>query len=168
MGYITGSGLWDHLKNLYQLASSESNKWGENASLGEEMGQKNQQNPFLFRFIKGFINRHRPVCPDNEEFVVFVRKKYILNLRYYIPTNVLDRNWLVPPGILENVRAPLGLVLQMTRALMELHYSVSLCCLPWLERPAFAKHFFGRVLHKKSQYSYWKYKAMGGLFTEYF
>uniref|UniRef100_A0A8C5LD83 Myosin 1H n=1 Tax=Jaculus jaculus TaxID=51337 RepID=A0A8C5LD83_JACJA len=54
------------------------------------------------RFIKGFINRDKPLCPDNEEFVVFVRKNYILNLRYHVPKNVLDKSWLRPPGILEN------------------------------------------------------------------
>uniref|UniRef100_A0A452FP17 Myosin IH n=1 Tax=Capra hircus TaxID=9925 RepID=A0A452FP17_CAPHI len=52
------------------------------------------------KFIKGFINRNRPLCPDNEEFIVFVRKNYILNLRYHVPKNVLDKSWLRPPGIL--------------------------------------------------------------------
>ncbi|KAM5311223.1 unconventional myosin-Ih [Glossophaga mutica] len=54
------------------------------------------------RFIKGFIHRDRPLCPDNEEFIVFMRKNYILNLRYHVPKNVLDKSWLTPPGILEN------------------------------------------------------------------
>uniref|UniRef100_G1PDR4 Myosin IH n=1 Tax=Myotis lucifugus TaxID=59463 RepID=G1PDR4_MYOLU len=54
------------------------------------------------RFIKGFIQRDKPLCPDNEEFVVFVRKNYILNLRYHVPKNVLDKRWLRPPGILQN------------------------------------------------------------------
>ncbi|XP_042818752.1 unconventional myosin-Ih isoform X3 [Panthera tigris] len=54
------------------------------------------------KFIKGFINRNKPLCPDNEEFIVFVRKNYILNLRYHVPKNVLDKSWLRPPGILEN------------------------------------------------------------------
>ncbi|KAM4858325.1 unconventional myosin-Ih isoform X2 [Urocitellus parryii] len=54
------------------------------------------------RFIKGFIHRHRPLCPDNEEFIVFVRKNYILNLRNHVPKNVLDKSWLRPPGILEH------------------------------------------------------------------
>ncbi|XP_030893571.1 unconventional myosin-Ih [Leptonychotes weddellii] len=54
------------------------------------------------KFIKGFINRNQPLCPDNEEFIVFMRKNYILNLRYHVPKNVLDKSWLRPPGILEN------------------------------------------------------------------
>ncbi|KAK7811799.1 hypothetical protein U0070_016871 [Myodes glareolus] len=56
------------------------------------------------RFIKGFINRDKPLCPDNEEFVVLVRKNYILNLRYHVPKSVLDQSWLRPPGILENMQ----------------------------------------------------------------
>ncbi|XP_038200469.2 unconventional myosin-Ih [Arvicola amphibius] len=54
------------------------------------------------RFVKGFINRDKPLCPDNEEFVLLVRKNYILNLRYHVPKSVLDQSWLRPPGILEN------------------------------------------------------------------
>ncbi|XP_063470505.1 unconventional myosin-Ih isoform X2 [Symphalangus syndactylus] len=54
------------------------------------------------KFIKGFISRNKPLCPDNEEFIVFVRKNYILNLRYHLPKTVLDKSWLRPPGILEN------------------------------------------------------------------
>ncbi|KAK2501550.1 hypothetical protein MC885_004990, partial [Smutsia gigantea] len=53
------------------------------------------------RFIKGFINRNKPLCPDNEEFIMLVRKNYILNLRYHVPKNVLDKSWLRPPGMLE-------------------------------------------------------------------
>lgn len=110
MGYSTGSGVCDHLHNLYHLASSESNEWGENTRLSEEMGQKtNKMFSFLFRFIKGFINRDKPLCPDNEEFIVFVRKNYILNLRYHVPENILDKSWLKPPGILKNVRTSLGI-----------------------------------------------------------
>ncbi|EPY87348.1 unconventional myosin-Ih [Camelus ferus] len=56
----------------------------------------------LGRFLTGFINRNKPLCPDNEEFIVFVRKNYILNLQYHVPKNVLDKSWLRPPGILEN------------------------------------------------------------------
>ncbi|XP_007953189.1 unconventional myosin-Ih [Orycteropus afer afer] len=54
------------------------------------------------KFIKGFINRDKPLSPDDEEFVAFVRKNYILNLRYHIPKNVLDKSWLRPPGLLKD------------------------------------------------------------------
>ncbi|XP_069850777.1 unconventional myosin-Ih-like [Dipodomys merriami] len=54
------------------------------------------------RFIKGFIHRDKPLGPDNEEFIMFVRKNYILKLRYHVPRSVLDKSWLRPPGILES------------------------------------------------------------------
>lgn len=74
------------------------------------MGQKtNKMFSFLFRFIKGFIHRDKPLCPDNEEFIVFVRKNYILNLRYHVPKNILDKSWLKPPGILKNVSMSPGI-----------------------------------------------------------
>lgn len=80
---------------------------------------------------------------------MFVRKNYILNLRYHVPKNVLDESWLKPPGILENVRTPLGLMLQVTRALMELNFCYFFVLLLLLERAALAKHFLARLLHKK-------------------
>ncbi|XP_075390775.1 unconventional myosin-Ih [Tenrec ecaudatus] len=54
------------------------------------------------KFIKGFIHRGQPLSPDDEEFVVLVRKNYILNLRYHVPKDILDKSWLRPPGILED------------------------------------------------------------------
>nr|XP_051691830.1 unconventional myosin-Ih isoform X2 [Oryctolagus cuniculus] len=55
------------------------------------------------KFIKGFIHRKEPLCPADEDFVLLVRKNYILNLRYHVPKTVLDKSWLRPPGILDNV-----------------------------------------------------------------
>ena len=69
---------------------------------------------------------------------MFVRKNYILNLRYHVPKNVLDKSWLRPPGILENVRTVPELTLQMTWAQMELNLYIIWCCLPCLERAASA------------------------------
>ncbi|XP_055003295.1 unconventional myosin-Ih [Sorex araneus] len=57
------------------------------------------------KFIKGFIHRDQPRSPDDEEFLLLVRKNYILNLRYHIPKSVLDKSWLRPPGVLENASA---------------------------------------------------------------
>lgn len=73
---------------------------------------------------------------------MFVRKNYILNLRYHVPKNVLDKRWLRPPGILQNVRIPLGLALQGAWALTEL--SCLYVDLPGLGRAALAKHVLAR------------------------
>ncbi|XP_037673259.1 unconventional myosin-Ih [Choloepus didactylus] len=54
------------------------------------------------KFVSSFINRNKPLSPDNKEFIVFVRKNYILNLRHHVPKNVLDKSWLRPPAVLEN------------------------------------------------------------------
>uniref|UniRef100_A0A452GVL3 Uncharacterized protein n=1 Tax=Gopherus agassizii TaxID=38772 RepID=A0A452GVL3_9SAUR len=53
------------------------------------------------RFIKGFINRKNPLCPENNEFINFVQYTYLRKLRDHVPNNVLDKNWLKPPAILE-------------------------------------------------------------------
>ncbi|XP_032661317.2 unconventional myosin-Ih [Chelonoidis abingdonii] len=53
------------------------------------------------RFIKGFINRKNPLCPENNEFINFVQFTYLTKLRDHVPNNVLDKNWLKPPAILE-------------------------------------------------------------------
>ncbi|OXB84870.1 UNVERIFIED_CONTAM: hypothetical protein H355_015992 [Colinus virginianus] len=53
------------------------------------------------KFIKGFINRKKPLCPENIEFVRLVQYKYLMKLRDHVPRNVLDKSWLQPPSILE-------------------------------------------------------------------
>uniref|UniRef100_A0A8B9VF45 Myosin IH n=1 Tax=Anas zonorhyncha TaxID=75864 RepID=A0A8B9VF45_9AVES len=53
------------------------------------------------KFINGFINRKKPLCPENIEFVRLVQYKYFMKLRDHVPKNVLDKSWLRPPSILE-------------------------------------------------------------------
>lgn len=60
------------------------------------------------RFINGFINRKKPLCPENMEFVRLVQYNYLMKLRDHIPKNVLDKSWLQPPSILEEVRVAAG------------------------------------------------------------
>uniref|UniRef100_A0A8C9FJ27 Myosin IH n=1 Tax=Pavo cristatus TaxID=9049 RepID=A0A8C9FJ27_PAVCR len=55
------------------------------------------------KFIQGFINRKKPLCPENVEFVRLVQYKYLMKLRDHIPRNVLDKSWLQPPSILEEI-----------------------------------------------------------------
>ncbi|NXR08399.1 MYO1H protein, partial [Semnornis frantzii] len=55
------------------------------------------------KFIKGFINRKKPLCPENVEFVRLVQYNYLMKLREHLPKNVLDKSWLQPPSILEEV-----------------------------------------------------------------
>uniref|UniRef100_A0A663DL97 Myosin IH n=1 Tax=Aquila chrysaetos chrysaetos TaxID=223781 RepID=A0A663DL97_AQUCH len=53
------------------------------------------------KFINGFINRKKPLCPENMEFVQLVQYNYLMKLRDHVPKNVLDKSWLQPPSILE-------------------------------------------------------------------
>uniref|UniRef100_A0A8C4JIF7 Myosin IH n=1 Tax=Dromaius novaehollandiae TaxID=8790 RepID=A0A8C4JIF7_DRONO len=53
------------------------------------------------KFINGFINRKKPLCPENVEFVRLVQYTYFMKLRDHLPKNVLDKSWLQPPSILE-------------------------------------------------------------------
>ncbi|KAI1233069.1 Unconventional myosin-Ih, partial [Lamprotornis superbus] len=54
-----------------------------------------------FEFINGFINRKKPLCPENRDFVRLSQYHYLMKLRDHLPKNVLDQSWLQPPSILE-------------------------------------------------------------------
>uniref|UniRef100_A0A8D2PMT3 Myosin IH n=1 Tax=Zosterops lateralis melanops TaxID=1220523 RepID=A0A8D2PMT3_ZOSLA len=53
------------------------------------------------KFINGFINRKKPLCPENRDFVRLSQYHYLMKLRDHLPKNVLDKSWLQPPSILE-------------------------------------------------------------------
>uniref|UniRef100_A0A674HUX0 Myosin IH n=1 Tax=Taeniopygia guttata TaxID=59729 RepID=A0A674HUX0_TAEGU len=60
------------------------------------------------KFINGFINRKKPLCPENRDFVRLSQYHYLMKLRDHLPKNVLDKSWLQPPSILEEVRGSGG------------------------------------------------------------
>uniref|UniRef100_A0A673IU04 Unconventional myosin-Ic n=1 Tax=Sinocyclocheilus rhinocerous TaxID=307959 RepID=A0A673IU04_9TELE len=49
------------------------------------------------RFIKGFIYRHQPRCPENEYFLDYVRYSFLMKLHRSLPKTVLDKSWPTPP-----------------------------------------------------------------------
>lgn len=51
------------------------------------------------KFVRGYKNRNKPRCPENAEFLDFVRYRWLLDLRYCLPRSILDRSWIqrVPP-----------------------------------------------------------------------
>uniref|UniRef100_A0A8V5H1Y5 Uncharacterized protein n=1 Tax=Melopsittacus undulatus TaxID=13146 RepID=A0A8V5H1Y5_MELUD len=49
------------------------------------------------RFIKGFIYRNHPRCPENEYFLDYIRFSFLMNLKRNLPKNVLDKSWPTPP-----------------------------------------------------------------------
>ncbi|XP_018606075.1 unconventional myosin-Ic-like isoform X1 [Scleropages formosus] len=52
------------------------------------------------RFIKGFIYRKQPRCPENEYFLDYVRYSFLMNLWRNLPKTVLDKSWPTPPPAL--------------------------------------------------------------------
>ncbi|OWK61180.1 Unconventional myosin-Ih [Lonchura striata] len=75
--------------------------------LGKRAYQKKRKADFwrswdiFCRFINGFINRKKPLCPENRDFVRLSQYHYLMKLRDHLPKNVLDKSWLQPPSILE-------------------------------------------------------------------
>ncbi|XP_015277390.1 PREDICTED: unconventional myosin-Ic [Gekko japonicus] len=53
------------------------------------------------RFIKGFIYRNYPRCPENEYFLDYIRYSFLMTLKRNLPKNVLDKSWPTPPPSLQ-------------------------------------------------------------------
>uniref|UniRef100_A0A8B9R6C0 Myosin IC n=1 Tax=Astyanax mexicanus TaxID=7994 RepID=A0A8B9R6C0_ASTMX len=54
------------------------------------------------RFIKGFMYRHQPRCPENEYFLDYVRYSFLMKLHRNLPKTVLDKSWPTPsPALTE-------------------------------------------------------------------
>lgn len=94
---------WFYVNSPFTLAISES-------SLGTQMWLdwkrplnifSFDQSPIFFflflRFIKGFIYRNHPRCPENEYFLDYIRFSFLMNLKRNLPKNVLDKSWPTPP-----------------------------------------------------------------------
>uniref|UniRef100_A0A8C1FR21 Unconventional myosin-Ic n=1 Tax=Cyprinus carpio carpio TaxID=630221 RepID=A0A8C1FR21_CYPCA len=49
------------------------------------------------KFIKGFILRNEPRCPDNEYFLDHVRFSFLMKVKRNLPKSLLDKSWPRPP-----------------------------------------------------------------------
>uniref|UniRef100_A0A673G217 Unconventional myosin-Ic n=1 Tax=Sinocyclocheilus rhinocerous TaxID=307959 RepID=A0A673G217_9TELE len=49
------------------------------------------------KFIKGFILRNEPRCPDNAYFLDHVRFSFLMKVKRNLPKSVLDKSWPRPP-----------------------------------------------------------------------
>lgn len=66
--------------------------------LTQRMAQRYRQAAVVVRkFIKGFITRNQPPCPENMQFLEFVRTNWLNRLAKALPKNVLDKNWPSSP-----------------------------------------------------------------------
>uniref|UniRef100_A0A8C1MU71 Unconventional myosin-Ic-like n=1 Tax=Cyprinus carpio TaxID=7962 RepID=A0A8C1MU71_CYPCA len=52
---------------------------------------------FCIMFIKGFILRNEPRCPDNEYFLDHVRFSFLMKVKRNLPKSLLDKSWPRPP-----------------------------------------------------------------------
>ena len=53
------------------------------------------------------MTRLKPRCPENANFLDYVRISYLLRCRQSLPRSVLDKSWKTPPAALEEVNANL-------------------------------------------------------------
>lgn len=53
----------------------------------------------LRRFIKGFMLRYEPECPENANFIHITRRNYLNRLATSLPKNVLDKSWPSAPRL---------------------------------------------------------------------
>jgi myosin-1 len=70
------------------------------------------------KFIIGFMNRHKPRCPENSAFLTFVRINYLTRLSERLPTSLLtlDDKWLKPPPSLQEASEQLKEMYRMHKA----------------------------------------------------
>ncbi|CAH1801319.1 unnamed protein product [Owenia fusiformis] len=53
------------------------------------------------QFIKGFMFRKRPPCPENQLFVKYMRMHWLNKLREELPSSIMQTNWPQVPPVLE-------------------------------------------------------------------
>jgi myosin-1 len=70
------------------------------------------------KFIIGFMNRHKPRCPENAGFLTFVRINYLTRLSERLPASLLTINekWLKPPPSLQEASDQLREMYRMNKA----------------------------------------------------
>ncbi|XP_065890245.1 unconventional myosin-Ic-like [Dysidea avara] len=73
------------------------------------------------KFVIGFKNRNKPKCPENVNFLEFVRVNFLKRLSQQLPRNVLDHSWPTPPPALVEASDMLRLIHQrnMVRGYMQ-------------------------------------------------
>ena len=57
----------------------------------------------LISFIKGFIHRADPTCPESQMFIRQTRLNFLLRLKEKLPKSVLDKSWPMAPKLVAEV-----------------------------------------------------------------
>uniref|UniRef100_A0A8C3L3Z5 Myosin IC n=1 Tax=Chrysolophus pictus TaxID=9089 RepID=A0A8C3L3Z5_CHRPC len=81
--------------NCFQIAVSLS--WWRGTLGRRKAAKRKWAVQTIRRFIKGFIYRNHPRCPENEYFLDYIRFSFLMNLKRNLPKNVLDKSWPTPP-----------------------------------------------------------------------
>uniref|UniRef100_A0A8C8S4P2 Myosin IH n=1 Tax=Pelusios castaneus TaxID=367368 RepID=A0A8C8S4P2_9SAUR len=86
------------------FATEDAFEYSKHLTFSVPFGSESSDLRCFLRFIKGFINRKNPICPENDEFVRFVQYTYLTKLKDHVPKSVLDQNWLKAPATLEELQ----------------------------------------------------------------
>ncbi|XP_078484036.1 unconventional myosin-Ic isoform X1 [Ciona intestinalis] len=92
------------MRNAVTLLSSQWKK-----ILAQRLKEKRKKATLDIRkFILGFMTRLKPRCPENAEFLDYVRYSYLMRVKESLPAGVLDKSWIHSPAALEET----GVLLQ--------------------------------------------------------
>nr|XP_013801947.1 PREDICTED: unconventional myosin-Ic isoform X2 [Apteryx mantelli mantelli] len=94
----TWRGFYRRKKFLHMKHSAITIQSWWRGTLGRRKAAKKKRAvETIRRFIKGFIYRNYPRCPENEYFLDYIRFSFLMNLKRNLPKNVLDKSWPTPP-----------------------------------------------------------------------
>uniref|UniRef100_A0A4W3ITL5 Myosin Ic, paralog b n=1 Tax=Callorhinchus milii TaxID=7868 RepID=A0A4W3ITL5_CALMI len=93
-------GFHQRQKFLKQKGAGSVQSWWRGILGRRKAARKRHAANVIRRFVKGFIYRHKPRCPENEYFLDYVRFSFLMKLKRNLPKNVLDKSWPVPPPAL--------------------------------------------------------------------
>uniref|UniRef100_A0AAR2LV52 Unconventional myosin-Ic n=1 Tax=Pygocentrus nattereri TaxID=42514 RepID=A0AAR2LV52_PYGNA len=85
---------------VYRSAAILIQAWWRGILARRRAQRRREAADTIRRFIKGFMYRHQPRCPENEYFLDYVRYSFLMKLHRNLPKTVLDKSWPTPPPAL--------------------------------------------------------------------
>uniref|UniRef100_A0A673FRV7 Unconventional myosin-Ic n=1 Tax=Sinocyclocheilus rhinocerous TaxID=307959 RepID=A0A673FRV7_9TELE len=82
---------------LFHLAVIVIQSWWRGVKGRRKAMHRRQAADTIRKFIKGFILRNEPRCPDNAYFLDHVRFSFLMKVKRNLPKSVLDKSWPRPP-----------------------------------------------------------------------
>uniref|UniRef100_A0A8C1X9K0 Myosin Ic, paralog a n=1 Tax=Cyprinus carpio TaxID=7962 RepID=A0A8C1X9K0_CYPCA len=90
-------GYRDQSVCLFHLAVIVIQSWWRGVKGRRKAMHRRQAADTIRKFIKGFILRNEPRCPDNEYFLDHVRFSFLMKVKRNLPKSLLDKSWPRPP-----------------------------------------------------------------------